>query len=114
MKSLANPRCALNVAEGIVIGDCTSRHRHQEWTKFLQLDDDSTDPDLDLHLIARITIAPTSIRKETLAWRHPRHMHFIPTSSSGLEPGGAMVSRPDRPPYPSRRLSQRAGVDRSH
>src|SRR5271165_5202275 len=30
---------ALNVADGVVIGTCMDRHRHQEWLKFLRLID---------------------------------------------------------------------------
>ncbi len=76
---------ALNVAEGIVIGDCMSRHRHQEWIKFLQLIDDSTDPDLDLHLIADNYCTHKHLKVKRWLKRHPRfHMHFIPTSSSWL------------------------------
>src|SRR3954467_6517645 len=31
---------------------CMKRHRHQEWIKFLEKIDASTDPALDLHLVA--------------------------------------------------------------
>ncbi len=43
---------ALNVVEGIVIEACMSRHRHQEWIKFLKHIDTATDPAAQLHLIA--------------------------------------------------------------
>jgi hypothetical protein len=33
---------ALNVAEGLVIAECMTRHRHQEWIKILKLIDAST------------------------------------------------------------------------
>jgi transposase len=76
---------ALNVAEGIVIGDCMARHRHQEWIKFLKLIDDSTDPNLDLHLIADNYCTHKHPKVRRWLARHPRfHMHFIPTSSSWL------------------------------
>jgi transposase len=42
---------ALNVAEGIVIEACMSRHRHQEWIKFLKHIDAATDPEAQLHLV---------------------------------------------------------------
>jgi len=42
---------ALELAEGKLIGTCMPRHRHQEWIKFLNLVDEQTPPDLDLHLI---------------------------------------------------------------
>lgn len=76
---------ALNVVEGIVIGECMPRHRHQEWIKFLKLIDASTDPDLDLHLIADNYCTHKHPKVQHWLARHPRfHMHFIPTSSSWL------------------------------
>jgi transposase len=43
---------ALNVAEGKLIGRCMSKHRHQEWIRFLKQIDEQTPAGLDLHLIA--------------------------------------------------------------
>src|ERR1700687_4321881 len=43
---------ALDVAEGVVIEACMSRHRHQEWIKFLKHIDAATDPKSQLHLVA--------------------------------------------------------------
>ena len=40
---------ALNVLEGTVIGECMSRHRHQEFLKFLRKLDRETPSDLTLH-----------------------------------------------------------------
>ncbi len=60
-----------------------SRHRHQEWIKFLKKIDASTDPTLDLHLVA--DNYATHKHPSVLRWlaRHPRlHMHFTPTSRS--------------------------------
>jgi len=76
---------ALEVAEGRVIGQCMSRHRHQEWIKFLQQIDRKTPADMDLHLI--VDNYSTHKHPRVKAWikRHPRfHMHFTPTSSSWL------------------------------
>jgi transposase len=76
---------ALDVADGIVIEACMSRHRHQEWIKFLELIDASTDPEVELHLVA--DNYATHKHPKVLRWlkRHPRfHMHFTPTSSSWL------------------------------
>lgn len=76
---------ALLVADGLVIEACMSRHRHQEWIKFLKLIDASTDPSLDLHLVA--DNYATHKHPQVRRWlkRHPRfHMHFTPTSSSWL------------------------------
>lgn len=76
---------ALNVAEGQVIGACQSKHRHQEWIKFLKLIDAQTPPQLDLHLI--VDNYATHKHPKVKSWlkRNPRfHIHFIPTSSSWL------------------------------
>jgi len=76
---------ALELAEGKLIGTCMPRHRHQEWIKFLNLVDEQTPPDLDLHLI--VDNYNTHKHPKVKAWlkHHPRfHVHFIPTSSSWL------------------------------
>ena len=76
---------ALNVAEGKLIGTCMKRHRHQEWIKFLELIDEQTPADLDLHLI--VDNYATHKHPKVLNWlkRHKRfHIHFTPTSSSWL------------------------------
>jgi transposase len=76
---------ALDVADGVVIEACMSRHRHQEWIKFLEKIDACTEPDAELHLVA--DNYATHKHPKVLRWlaRHPRfHMHFTPTSSSWL------------------------------
>jgi transposase/transposase-like protein len=76
---------ALELAEGKLIGTCMSRHRHQEWIKFLQRIDHETPAGLDLHLI--VDNYNTHKHPKVQAWlkRHRRfHIHFIPTSSSWL------------------------------
>lgn len=76
---------ALNVADGKVIGDCQSRHRHQEWLKFLKKIDAETPPDLDLHLILDNYATHKHATVKTWLKKHPRfHLHFTPTSSSWL------------------------------
>ena len=76
---------ALNVAEGKLIGTCMSKHRHQEWIKFLQQIDEQTPAGLDLHLIADNYSTHKHPKVKNWLKRHPRfHMHFIPTSSSWL------------------------------
>ena len=50
---------ALDRLEGRLIGRCLSRHRHQEFIKFLKRIDAETPPDVDLHLISTTT-RPTS------------------------------------------------------
>jgi transposase len=76
---------ALSVLDGTVIGDCLSRHRQQEFIRFLQGIDQETPPGLDLHLI--VDNYGTYKHPRVQAWlrRHPRfHLHFTPTSSSWL------------------------------
>ena len=76
---------AIELAAGKLITECTPRHRHQEWIKFLKKIDAQTPTDLDLHLIA--DNYSTHKHPKVKAWlkKHPRfHMHFIPTSSSWL------------------------------
>jgi transposase len=76
---------ALSIAEGIVISQCMKRHRHQEWIRFLDTIDKSTDPELDLHLIVDNYATHKHPKVKRWVARHPRfHMHFIPTSSSWL------------------------------
>jgi transposase len=76
---------ALNVLSGEVLAQCETRHRHQEYLKFLRRIDESAPGELDVHLIADNYC--THKHHKVLAWlkKHPRfHVHFIPTSSSWL------------------------------
>jgi transposase len=76
---------AFNVLDGRVIGQCMSRHRHQEFIRFLNKINRRTPPDLDLHLI--VDNYATHKHPKVRAWlaRHPRfHFHFTPTSASWL------------------------------
>ena len=76
---------ALNVLSGQVIGSCTTRHRHQEYLKFLARIDQNVDPGLDIHIIC--DNYATHKHPDVNAWleAHPRfHIHFTPTSSSWL------------------------------
>lgn len=76
---------AIDMAEGKVISTCMDKHRHQEWIKFLNLIDQETPAELDIHLI--VDNYATHKHPKVTAWqkRHKRfHFHFIPTSSSWL------------------------------
>ena len=76
---------ALNVSEGLVIEACMSRHRHQEWIKFLKRIDEATPEDAQLHLVADNYATHKHPKVKRWLARHPRfHMHFTPTSSSWL------------------------------
>lgn len=76
---------ALEVAQGKVIGQCYSRHRHQEFLKFLQCLDREFPAELKLHVV--MDNYGTHKHPKVQSWlkRNPRFVpHFIPTSSSWL------------------------------
>jgi transposase len=76
---------AIDMAEGKLIGTCMSKHRHQEWIKFLRQIDAETPAALDLHLIVDNYATHKHPKVKSWVKRHPRfHLHFIPTSSSWL------------------------------
>jgi transposase len=76
---------ALDVLKGEVIGQCTKRHRHQEFLKFLKAIDRGTPPHLDVHCIADNYSTHKHHRVKAWLAKNPRfHLHFIPTSSSWL------------------------------
>lgn len=75
---------ALSMLDGKVIGECMTRHRHQEFIRFLNKIDAET-PSLNLHLIVDNYGTHKHPRVKSWMARHPRfHLHFIPTSSSWL------------------------------
>jgi transposase len=76
---------ALNVLDGKVIGQCMSRHRHQEFIRFLNTINRQTPAEQDVHLI--VDNYATHKHPKVCAWlgRHQRfHFHFTPTSASWL------------------------------
>lgn len=76
---------AMSTLDGSVIGQCQTKHRHQEWLRFLRQIDRSTPKNKELHLIA--DNYATHKHPNVKAWlaKHPRfHMHFTPTSASWL------------------------------
>lgn len=76
---------ALNMLTGKVIGECQTRHRHQEWLKFMRRLDREFPEKLTLHVI--MDNYGTHKAPAVKAWlaKHPRFVcHFIPTSSSWL------------------------------
>jgi transposase len=76
---------ALNVLDGVVIGDCMARHRHQEFLKFLRKIDRETPAGLPLHLILDNYSAHKHEAVKRWLKRHRRfQLHFTPTSSSWL------------------------------
>ena len=76
---------ALNILDGEVVGQCTARHRHQEFLRFLRKLDREFPSSLDLHLV--LDNSSTHSEANVRAWleAHPRfRLHFVPTSSSWL------------------------------
>ena len=86
---------ALNYLNGKIIGQTASRHRHQEWLRFLKKVDSEMPADLTLHLI--LDNYSTHKHQRVRAWLDQRNrqqqkqysasrfqLHFIPTSSSWL------------------------------
>ncbi|MFQ5961511.1 MAG: IS630 family transposase [Candidatus Methylomirabilales bacterium] len=76
---------ALDVLEGKVIGQCMTRHRHQEFIRFLNTVNRKTPKDRKVHLI--VDNYGTHKHPKAQAWfeRHPRfYVHFTPTGSSWL------------------------------
>ena len=76
---------ALEVLQGKVVGQCFSRHRHQEFVRFLRRLDAEFSGDVTLHLV--MDNYGTHKHPNVQSWlkRHPRFVpHFVPTSSSWL------------------------------
>ena len=76
---------ALDVLAGKVIGDCYSRHRHQEFLKFLRRINREFPGKMPLHLV--MDNYGTHGTPEVKAWlkQNPRFkVHYIPTGSSWL------------------------------
>jgi transposase len=76
---------ALNILDGKVVGECHTRHRHQEWLRFLRRLDREFPSSLKLHLV--MDNYGTHKEPHVQRWlkKHPRFVcHFVPTSSSWL------------------------------
>ena len=76
---------ALDVATGKVIGHCHSRHRHQEFIRFLERIEGEVPSCLDVHMV--LDNYATHKTPKVVSWfrKHPRyHLHFTPTSASWL------------------------------
>jgi len=76
---------ALNVLTGELIGQCFSRHRHEEFLAFLRLINREVPRNKEVHVI--LDNYRTHKHPDVMAWleKHKRfHFHFTPTSSSWL------------------------------
>src|SRR6201988_115278 len=76
---------ALDVKAGTIIGKCMSRHRAQEFRKFLDTVERNVAAELDIHVIMDNTSRhkPKLIR-DWFAKRPRWHPHFTPTSASWI------------------------------
>lgn len=76
---------ALDTATGKVLGQCYSRHRSQEFRRFLDAIDANVPEDLDVHLILdNYGTHKTPLIQRWLAKRPRFQLHFTPTSASWL------------------------------
>ncbi len=76
---------ALETLEGKVVGECYSRHRHQEFLRFLRRIEIEFPGDIPLHLIMDNYGTHKHAKVKTWLKRHPRFvLHFVPTSSIWL------------------------------
>lgn len=74
---------ALNVLDGSVIGTCMSRHRHQEWMRFLNQIKRSVPLEKEVHIICDNYSTHKHPKVKRWFERNKRfHCHFTPTSAS--------------------------------
>ncbi len=76
---------ALNVLDGMVLGRCMQRHRHQEFLRFLNAIEGAVPAGKLIHVI--LDNYGSHKHPKVIAWlaRHPRWtFHFTPTSGSWL------------------------------
>jgi transposase len=76
---------ALNILDGKIIGECMTRHRQDEFLRFLKKIDRKTPQGLDLHLIVDNYGAHKTAKVKRWLKKHSRFiMHFTPTSASWI------------------------------
>jgi transposase len=76
---------ALDIANGTVLGQCKTRHRHQEFLSFLRHIERNVPENLEVHLV--MDNYATHKHPKVRAWfaKRPRfHVHFTPTYASWL------------------------------
>src|SRR5713226_2225311 len=80
-----NLYAALDVASGNVIADLTSRHRAEEFRRFLNLIDKTVPAQLDVHVVVDNSSTHKTPAIQRWLLRHPRFsFHYTPTYSSWL------------------------------
>ena len=99
---------ALNVLTGMIISQCTPRHRHQEWLKFLKTIDRQVPKDLQIHLI--LDNYATHQHEDVRKWldKHPGSTCTLPHIVVVAQPGRTLVPGTDRQSVAARRLPLRA------
>ena len=76
---------ALNTLDGIVLGRCMQRHRHQEFIRFLNAVERAVPAGKLVHAIVDNYATHTHPKVKTWLARHPRWtFHFTPKSGSWL------------------------------
>jgi len=76
---------ALDIANGEVLAQCKSRHRHQEYLSFLKHVDENVPRNLDIHLVIdNYATHKHSTVKRWLAIHERWQVHYTPTYSSWL------------------------------
>ena len=76
---------ALDIANGQVLTQCKTRHRHQEFLSFLRHIEHNVPEDLDIHIV--VDNYSTHKHAKVKGWlaAHPRHhLHFTPSYASWL------------------------------
>ena len=86
---------ALDVATGKVIGQCMTRHRHQELLRFLRTIDRDTPKHLDLHLIVDNYATHKHRQGEGLAQAPSALPHALHADLGLLAQSGRTLLRPD-------------------
>jgi transposase len=76
---------ALDVVQGRVIGECRTRHRHQEFLKFLRRIDREFPGNTPLHLVIDNYGTHGTVQVQAWLKKHTRFVvHYVPTSCSWL------------------------------
>ena len=76
---------ALDVVQGKVIGECRTRHRHQEFLKFLRRIDREFPGHTPLHLVIDNYGSHSTVEVKAWLRKHARFViHYVPTSCSWL------------------------------
>jgi len=76
---------ALDIAQGKVLAQCKSRHRHQEFLQFLRHVEANVPADLDVHLILDNYVIHKHAKTRLWLAQRPRwHVHYTPTYASWL------------------------------